>query len=196
MKYLLIVLLATVATLTGNAQIQFGIGAGVNFSSLIGPHATGSGIKVGFQGGGLVAIPIASSFSLQPEVNYSIQGNKSIPNGFAYDTKQTYINVPVLIKYKRASGFFAETGPQIGFLLSANISGGPGSGDVKSIYKPAALSWAFGLGYFVKSVNAGIDARYNLGLSNILVASNYGSGGWLLTSVIQVGVFFLFGGGK
>ena len=191
----MVVLLAAVPTLTGNAQIQFGIKAGANFSSLIGSDANGSGIKVGFQGGALVAIPIASSFSLQPEVNYSIQGNKSIPDGGAYNLKETYINVPVLIKYKRASGFFAETGPQIGFLLSANISGGTGSGDVRSVYKPADLSWAFGLGYFVKSVNAGIDARYNIDLTNN-IASWYGQGGSIYNSVIQVGVFYLFGGSK
>jgi hypothetical protein len=166
MKILLIVLSATLVTLPGNAQIQFGIKASANFSSLIGPDASVNGRKVGFQGGALVAIPIASSFSLQPEVNYSIQGNKATPNGSAYIITETYINVPVLIKYKRPSGFFAETGPQIGFLLSANISGGPGSGDIKPIYKPADLSWAFGLGYFVKSINAGIDARYNIDFTN------------------------------
>jgi Outer membrane protein beta-barrel domain len=195
MKILLIVILATVASLPGNAQFQFGIKASANFCSLIVPDASINGRKVGFQAGALAAIPIASSFSIQPEVNYSIEGNKATPNGSAYITTETYINVPVLIKYKRPSGFFAETGPQIGFLLSANISGGPGSGDIKPAYKPADLSWAFGFGYFVKAINAGIDARYNIDFTNDL-ASRYSGGGSAYNSVIQVGVFYLFGKGK
>lgn len=193
MKFLLIVLSAILATLPGNAQIQFGIKASVNFSSLIGPYMISSGTKAGFQGGALVAIPIKSSFSLQPEVNYSIQGAKSPPNGSAHILTETYINVPVLIKYKRPSGFFAETGPQIGFLLNANISGGPGSGDVTPGYNPADLSWAFGLGYFVKAIKAGIDARYNIDFTSV-VRSRYGSSGTTFNSVFQVGVFYLFGG--
>ena len=54
---------------------------------------------------------------------------------------------------------------------------------------------SFGLGYLVKSINIGIDARYNLGLTDI-VPSNYGSGGSEHGSVVQVGIFYLFGRGK
>jgi hypothetical protein len=131
---------------------------------------------------------------LQPELNYSMQGAKGTSSGQDFTLAQNYLNVPVLLKYNHESGFFAETGPQIGFLMSAKVSGGGVSMDVKSDYKSTDFSWAFGVGYLIKSVNAGIDVRYNLGLSNN-EASGSSSGGTQKNSVIQIGVFYLFGGG-
>lgn len=195
MKILTIVFLAAVSCLSSNAQIQFGVKAGANFSTLTGSDVSGAKTKVGFQGGVLVGVPLADVLSLQPEVNYSMQGAKSSSSGVNFSLSENYLNVPVLFKYNHESGFFAETGPQIGFLLSAKVSGGGNSVDVKSDYKSTDFSWAFGLGYLVKSINAGIDARYNLGLTNI-AASGSGSTGTVKNSVIQVGIFYLFGGGK
>jgi hypothetical protein len=195
MKHLLIALISTIATLTGNAQVQFGLKAGANFSNFAGFGNDGYRTKAGFQGGELVIVPLANSFFLQPEVNYSIEGVNATVSGINYQLNQNYLNAPVLIKYKHKSGCFAESGPQIGFLMGANLSGGGHSFDVTGAYRHIELSWAFGLGYLVKSINTGIDARYNLGFTNI-VPSNYGSGGSEHGSVIQVGIFYLFGRGK
>ena len=84
---------------------------------------------------------------------------------------------------------------QIGFLLSAKASAGGTSVDVKSDFKSTDFSWAFGLGYLT-TANVGIDARYNLGLSNIENTSGTNSTGTLKNTVIQIGVFYLFGEGK
>jgi hypothetical protein len=193
MKILAIVFLAGITCLSANAQIQFGVKAGANFSTLTGSDANGVKTKVGFQGGVLAGIPLAGSFSLQPEVNYSMQGAKATEVGMDYTLAQNYLNVPVLFKYKHESGFFAETGPQIGFLMSAKVTGDGTNVNVKSDYKSTDFSWAFGVGYLVKSINAGIDARYNLGLTNNEAGSS-SSNGTVKNSVFQVGVFYLFGG--
>jgi hypothetical protein len=195
MKTLMIVFLAAVSFLSAGAQVQFGVKAGANFSTLTGSDVSGVNTKVGFQGGVFVGLPLASSFCLQPEVNFSMQGAKGNVDGTDFTLAQNYLNVPVLVKYKHESGFFAETGPQIGFLMSAKLSGGGSSVDVKSGYKSTDFSWAFGLGYLVKSINAGIDARYNLGLTNTEAGDN-SSNGTTKSSVIQVGVFYMFGGKK
>lgn len=195
MKRLLITLLSTIVVLTGNAQTQFGLKGGVNFSNFVGFGNDGNRTKAGFQGGELVTVPLTNSFFLQPEVNYSVEGVNSTVSGVDYRLNQNYLNAPVLIKYKHKSGCFAETGLQIGFLLGANLNGGGHSIDVTGAYRHIELSWAFGLGYLVKSINIGIDARYNLGLTDI-VPSNYGSGGSEHGSVVQVGIFYLFGRGK
>lgn len=195
MKHLMTVLISALATLTSSCQIQLGAKAGANFSTLVGTDAGGADTKVGFQGGLLVAIPLPSAFHLQPEVNYSIQGSKTTESGANYNLTQNYLNVPVLVKYNHKSGFFAETGPQIGFLVSAKLDGGGKSFDIKGDYKPIDLSWAFGIGYLVKSIDAGIDVRYNLGLNNN-VAGSYSLGGTIRNSVIQVGIFYMFGSGK
>jgi hypothetical protein len=191
----MIVFLAGISCLTTSAQIQFGVKAGANVSTLTGSDVTGAKTKTGFQGGVLVDVPLAGSFCLQPEVNYSMQGAKGSVSGEDFTLSQNYLNVPVLFKYKHESGFFAETGPQIGFLMSAKASAGGNSADVKSSYKSTDFSWAFGLGYLVKSINAGIDARYNLGLTNN-EASGGSSSGTVKSSVFQVGIYYLFGNRK
>ena len=193
MKTLVIVFLAGVCCVRAQAQIQVGLKAGANFSTLTGSGASGATKKVGFQGGVLVGIPLAGALSLQPEVNYSAQGAKANVSGESFTLMQNYLNVPVLVKYEHESGLFAETGPQIGFLMSAKASEGGNSEDVKSSYQSTDFSWAFGLGYQLKSLNAGIDARYNLGLTND-AASGSGSNGTVKTSVFQIGLFYLFGG--
>jgi hypothetical protein len=134
--------------------------------------------------------------SVQPEAYYSDQGAKvKIDDGSGGTISGTYklgyINVPVLLKYTTSSGFFVQTGPQIGFLLSAKASAEGQTVDEKQYFKSTDFSWAFGAG-FLTSMNIGIDARYNLGLSN--VEKDQGSGtGTIKNSVIQVGVFYLFG---
>lgn len=193
----MIVCLAVMGALSTTAQIQFGVKAGANFSTLTGSDVSGASTKVGFQGGVLVAVPVAAGFCVQPEVNYSMQGAKGSSSGESFTLSQNYLNVPVLFKYKHESGLFAETGPQIGFLMSAKVSAGGSNADVKSDYKSTDFGWAFGVGYLVKSVNAGIDARYNLGLTNLEANSgNTGSNGSVKSSVIQVGIFYMFGGSK
>jgi hypothetical protein len=97
----------------------------------------------------------------------------------------------VLAKWQHSSGFYGETGPQLGFLLAANVSAGGSSQDVRSSYKSTDFSWAFGVGYKLPLISAGIDARYNVGLSNI--AAQEVSGYPVRNSVFQLGVFYVFG---
>jgi hypothetical protein len=193
MRIIIIGLLAGIGSFSASAQVQFGIKAGVNFSTLTGSDVSDASTKVGFQGGVFVGVPVGGSFCLQLEQNYSMQGAKASETGSDLSLNQNYLNTAALIKYKHKSGFFAESGPQIGFLTSATITGGGVSEDVRSLYKSTDFSWAFGFGYLVKSINTGIDARYNLGLTNNEVI---GSNGSVKNSVIQVGVFYVLGGGK
>jgi hypothetical protein len=135
--------------------------------------------------GGLVNIPVASQLSVQPELVYSGQGAKSGD----LSVHNHYLNVPVLLKYTHESGFFGETGPQLGFLLSSKLKQGGNSTDWKSNYKSTDFSWAFGVGYLIRPAKVGINLRYNLGLTNIESNSTNGS---LKNSVFQIGVFYVF----
>ena len=192
MKKLVFLVLTTSIFFTASAQVQFGVKAGANFATLTGPGSEGSTTKVDFHGGGFANIPLANSFFLQPELVYSRQGAKATSDGFVFNVNQSYLNIPVLTKYQHSSGLYGETGPQLGFLLAANVKGDGSSQDVKSSYKSTDFSWAFGLGYMIPSISAGIDARYNLGLSNI--AAEQVNGYSVKNSVFQIGVFYLFGG--
>lgn len=173
-----------------SAQIQFGVKAGANMANFTGDNLDGAKWKIGFQGGALVSVPLFNEFSLQPEVNYSSQGFKFDQGGETGSMNVDYVNIPVLFKYNNPGGFFAETGPQLGFLISAKAKSPGVSVDAKSAYKSTDFSWAIGVGYLISSLNVGIDARYNLGLSNIIKESGNGTA---KNSVIQVDIFYLFG---
>ena len=173
-----------------SAQVQFGAKAGANLATFSGDDADGAKSKIGFNVGAFAEIPVAEKFSVKPELVYSLQGAKSEGEG-DYKVNLSYINVPVLAKYNIAEGFFAETGPQIGFLVAAKAKFDGESTDVKDGYKSTDFSWAFGVGYeFTETIGANL--RYNLGLSKL----DEGGDAKVKNSVFQLGVFYKFGGSK
>src|SRR5881398_3316882 len=113
---------------------RFGLKAGVNFSTLklegSGNSNTSNSTEdlAGLNGGFFANIPIGGVFKFQPELVYSSQGSKftsttQVPfSGTVTSTsnmKLNYINLPLLIQAQTASGFFVETGPQLGYLIAA-----------------------------------------------------------------------------
>lgn len=190
MKKMFLVLFAVGSAFFTQAQVQFGVKAGYNLSNITfsGSSSVDVKSKSDFSAGLLASIPLFSSFTLQPEVMYSGQGAAFTDSGSA-KFNLGYLNVPVLFKWQHASGFFAETGPQIGFLLSAKVKDGGQSLDVKSSTESTDFSWAFGVGYKISKINLGIDARYNLGLTNTEKDSGSETA---KNSVFQFGLFYIF----
>lgn len=187
MKKVFLFFVCAASFATANAQATFGVKAGANFATLSGSDASDVKMKVGFNIGGFADVPLASSISFRPELVFSTQGAKATNAGTDYKLNTSYINVPLLAKYTSTSGFFAETGPQVGFVVAAKAKAGGTDVDVKDSYKSTDFAWAFGLGYQMAS-GFGINGRYNLGLSSIDKG-----GAKVKNSVIQVGVFYAFG---
>jgi hypothetical protein len=174
-----------------SAQIQLGVKASYNLANLsFSPAPPGVSSKSDFSAGILASIPLISSCSLQPEIMYSGQGTSFTDSIATGKLNYGYINVPVLFKYQHSSGLFAETGPQIGFLISAKETSGSQSADLKSNTQSTDFSWAFGIGYKLL-LGLGIDARYNLGMTNLVKGSGSGSG-TAKNSVFQFGLYFMF----
>jgi Outer membrane protein beta-barrel domain len=191
-KILLLICTFFITALAG-AQIQFGAKAGLNLSNLsVSPSSSliSYNNKAHFNAGLLVLAPVSGNFKLQGELLYSGQGTDSKIAIASTNYKLQYLNVPVLLKYADQSGFFAEIGPQLGFLLSAKAVTGNLSTDAKSLFKSTDFSGVLGIGY-LSQLKVGIDARYNLGLSKI------GDGSFSNTTiknkVFQVSLFYLFG---
>jgi Outer membrane protein beta-barrel domain len=194
MKRMILVFLAVGSAVIASAQIQFGIKAGYNLSNfkLSGniPSELSPNSKSNFSAGALVSIHLLNSFYLQPEAMYSGQGASFNEDGQVLKLNYSYLNVPVLFKYQHASGLFAETGPQVGFLLSANSVAPDGSSqDNKGDSQSTDFSWDFGIGYKIPIINLGADLRYNLGLTNV---NKDASNGTVKNSVYQVGLFYMF----
>jgi len=192
MKKLALVLTVFTASIFGvNAQIQFGVKAGVNLANVT--NATDSKTLVSFNGGALVKIPLTEALSLQPEVLYSAQGAKFDGGKINFN----YINVPVLVTYTLPVGVFFQTGPQVGILMSAKEKEDGGeSTDVKDFTKSTDFSWAIGAGYLIPDVNLGFNLRYNLGLTKIGKDVNGVNAFDGKNTVIQAGVFYMFGSSK
>ena len=168
MKKLALVFLAGISFATANAQFQFGIKAGANFANFNGSAITDAKTLVSLNAGVYARLPLAEHVSIQPELVYSGQGAKSDENGITFTQHSNYFNIPVLLKFSTGVGFFVETGPQLGFLMSANTKAEGNSIDTKNSYSSTDFSWVFGVGYKIPATKLSIDARYNLGISNIV----------------------------
>lgn len=193
-RLVLLAIMAAVTTVAG-AQIQFGAKAGLNLANIhVSPSEEGTSFKFSpnVNAGVLAYIPLAGKIGLQPEIMYSGQGSKITSGSESATYHLGYINVPVLVKYKDPSGFFVEAGPQIGFLVNAKIKSEGISADAKSLFKSADFAGTLGIGY-LSPLNIGIDARYNLGFSDIAKSGDDGSA---KNGVAQISVFYMFGGKK
>lgn len=186
MKPIILLFLVIGFTLTGLAQgsnVEFGIKGGVNFArfKLQPSHNTDS--RVGFHVGMLTHIHLSDRFALQPELMYSSQGAD-------YDNdrqdKFNYVNIPVLVQLMFGEGFRLQTGPQVGFLASAKFENEDAEADIDDNFKRGDFSWSFGAGYLGRS-GIGVDARYNLGISNISKTNPD-----VENRVWQVGLFYQF----
>ena len=174
-KTLFLLSLLTGSVSLANAQTaSFGLKAGASLTNFTG-DGVGSSTKnlFGFHGGLFANFAINDAFSIQPEVLYSMKGNKSEGTVSGYTNTLTsrlhYIDVPVLARVN-AGGLFFELGPQVGFLVAAKqkqeVSGGIGAGtfeqDVKSSVRTVDFGYAAGLGYQLSN-GPGIGLRYNGG---------------------------------
>lgn len=186
----LIVAACLLMSVTSFAQtFQLGIKGGVNISNFTGGNFENLDKKslVGFHAGGFVSFFFGDNLALQPEVLFSSQGAKLENAGDKQNLKVSYINVPVLLKYRFNGGFYLEAGPQIGFKVSEDIDDMP----VEDFAKSTDLSVAGGLG-FHSSSGLGIGARYTAGLSKV---GDFNAGDIdpdFKNGVIQVSLFYTF----
>lgn len=196
-------------------KVMFGIEGGVNLATFdvksdefANPSlAPNTNMKTSFHGGFFVDIPLAGNLHVVPAAIYSAQGSKyasKTQSGTGttstnYEEDLHYINVPVKLKLATASGFFVETGPQLGYLIRANLENTSNDTevDIKDQRKKLDFSWGAGLGYLTR-VGLGIHARYNYGFSNVLNAEddNMQGGGKMQNRVVQIGLAYHFGANK
>jgi Outer membrane protein beta-barrel domain len=168
MKKLAFLFLAGISVVNANAQFQFGVKAGANFSNLTGSDVQDAKTLVSVNAGVFAKLPVTRTVSIQPELVYSGQGAKYNDGTITASQHINYFNIPVLFKYHNFSGFFLETGPQVGFLLSASAKESGISEDDKNGFKSVDFSWVFGVGYKIPTTRLSLDLRYNLGISNIV----------------------------
>jgi len=197
MKFLFVLMTAFLINGVVSAQninspkghINIGIKGGANFYNINNDNNVTYDSKIGFNLGILGHIHVAKHFALQPEIQFSTQGVKYTIANSTTNYNLNYVNVPVLIQYMWDNGFRLQVGPQAGLLISAKSKNNDNTVDIKNNLKPLDLGVSFGASYIHPSTGVGIDARYNLGLSNINENSDLKS----TNRGLQVSLFYIFG---
>lgn len=105
-------------------DLSFGVRAGLNLANVVKDNDKNfsTEIKPGVNAAVWLEIPVVSSFSVQPELQFSQKGYKASGNGFGgpYEYTQTtnYIEIPLLAKFIPSRSFAIVVGPQFSFLTS------------------------------------------------------------------------------
>lgn len=187
--YLIAIIAALMATTSVQAQhTNVGIKGGLNLYNVNNESSENGEAKAGFHLGLIGHIHLNERFAFQPEVVFSTQGSKRKELGQEVKLNLNYINVPLLLQYMFDNGFRLQAGPQLGLLVSAKNEVNKSEINQKDDYKNIELGASFGMGYVNPNSNFGIDARYNLGLTDI----NENSAGVSSNRGFQLGLFYLF----
>ncbi len=169
------------------ADVDFGLKGGFTLANVNTVPETFMGFEwqtiTGLVGGAFLDLGLAKGFSLQPEALYVQKGAKvTVTKGEFTASMQVnldYIEVPLLMKYGFATGGglvpSIYAGPYLGFNTKAEtvskIEGYPEEReDIKENIQSTEYGAAFGVGLAQKlgGVKLVLDARYDLGLSNII----------------------------
>ena len=173
-----------VATLSANAQQMFiKPMVGGTLATLTG-DTEGNKMKLGLVAGAEFGYNINDMFAVTAGALVSLQGSKFDDNSYQKDitTNLTYLNIPILANVYIAPGLAIKAGVQPGFLLSrkTKLDELVGSGTWTSVehtstdgMKKVDFSIPLGLSYEISDFV--IDARYNLGLTNINDTDSYKS---------------------
>jgi opacity protein-like surface antigen len=167
MKKIILTSVILVITLSMNAQ-NFGVRAGADFATA---KADFDGIKLsenetGFYIGAFTKIEVSEAFKIRPEVNY------------IYIKDLNQIQVPVLAEIGVSDKFNLLAGPSFAFLL-----------DTEEGAKSFNFGLDFGLSYDI-SKQFLIEARYNLGLSNLVDDNEFNA--TLRLHGLFVGIGYMF----
>lgn len=182
------IIITSICAMTLNAvlqaQVRIAPKAGVSISKFSGSTVKNSNYT-GYYIGTMVQVDLGKDLKIQPEVLFVGEGAKF--NDLGMESELHYLDIPVLLNYSCKHGFIAVTGPQFGLLLDAVTKAGNNKVDAKGAFKPSDFSWVFGVGYKTHG-NLGINARYNVGLSDISKNDTQK----VRNSVFQAGIFCFF----
>lgn len=183
-KLIVMAVVALMATVSANAQEMFiKPMVGGTLATLTG-DTEGNKMKLGLVAGAEFGYNINDMFAVTAGALVSLQGSKFDDNSYQKDvtTNLTYLNVPILANVYIAPGLAIKAGVQPGFLLSrkTKLDELIGSGSWTSVehtstdgMKKVDFSIPLGLSYEISDFV--IDARYNLGLTNINDTDSYKS---------------------
>lgn len=123
MKKVILALVVMMLSLTSKSQVKFGVKAGMNLSRLTEAEWK---IKPGFHLGTYAQINLIQKFSLQVDLNYSLQGGIEywIPLNIdaIINQKLHYLSIPLTLQCTPIKQLTIEAGPYFGLVLRNSYS--------------------------------------------------------------------------
>lgn len=153
---ILMISVSTLCAQTKEKKNTFGIIGGVVVSTISDYEGS---TRLGLTGGLYWEYRLSKKFSLMSNILYSQRGENG--NSNQSEIKLSYINMPLLVKYKLFDKFGIATGINSDMLLSVE-----GSGLEKDDFKNSDWSIPIGISYDISN-NFQIGMIYNIGLTNI-----------------------------
>jgi len=171
-------------------KVSPGLRGGLNISTLSNIDDNSS--KTDFYVGGLVNIKFNRFFSVQPELNYSRQGDEGryFENGRYYSEKYelNYITLGAVAKFNfNGGGFHLLAGPSLDLKVSDNY--------INTKPEDYDLSFVGGVGYTLPN-GLTFEARFKQGLIDIYgydgIDDRYYYDQVILNQVFQLGISYTF----
>lgn len=146
------------------AQVQLGVKGGLNISDVVINNSYDPDVepafqmKPGFHAGIFLSADGDEQFGFAAELIYSSKGVRALNV-----INLHYVAIPLLLRYHFHEKFFAEVGPEIGYLVNANSR----YGNLNATWdNKLDIGLDGGLQYRLGKINCGV--RFNAGFSSVI----------------------------
>lgn len=163
---LAVMLLLFLTPSVSEAQVHFGIRAGVNATNISFDNLPSKSERFGFHVGAFVDVPVVADFmSVQPELSYSMKGAGFKPGTIRQTLNMSYVDLFLPVAFK-LSAFDLQVGPYASFLASTpDYTAYADNKLVVDAFKKYDVGLTGGLTYNFNKMMIGI--RYNQGFVDV-----------------------------
>ena len=155
------------------SPVTWGLNAGLTVSDLWGDDVGGTTVRAGFTGGAFLNYRVHPTFSIQPEMNFTMKYSQA-DAGVLGEAQKTdydlgYLEIPVLFKAHLPTQSMITPNLYAGPALSFKLYGEADGDDLRSTHNSVDFGLAFGGGIDINRA-LHLDLRYTLGLVDVFDA--------------------------
>jgi hypothetical protein len=183
---LVLALLVVASPAAASAQVvEWGGKAGMNRATWGGSGIVTAEARLGLIAGAFASIYFHPLFAVQPEILYSMKGSAFEGGGETLTMEQDFLEIPILVKLRiplEGGGSLRPSifaGPALGFELKCDAvldsdessmkrpCEDPDLAGIPTTDRDVGLLFGLEARFALRNLNVGLEARYNVGLTNI-----------------------------